>query len=49
MIQKVSGITDEKTLEVVFQNLYTNFVEALDGIDNGVKQYDTTALPRYSI
>lgn len=34
--------------ETVFLKVYKGFVEALDAIDNGVKQYDTAEPPRYT-
>ncbi|KAL0204787.1 hypothetical protein P9112_000094 [Eukaryota sp. TZLM1-RC] len=36
-------------VELVHVRLYRNFVEAIDGIDNGVSQYDTDVPKRYSI
>merc|ERR1711977_82808 len=32
---------DEEKLEILYQKLYDNFVEALDGIDNGIQQYES--------
>jgi uncharacterized UPF0160 family protein len=36
---------DDPITEVVFDQVYENFIEEVDGIDNGVNQYDGT--PRY--
>lgn len=38
---------DDPITDVVFDNVYENFVEEIDGIDNGINQYDGT--PRYSV
>jgi len=35
-------------VELIFQKVYDSFVEALDGIDNGVSQYPTDIAPAYS-
>jgi len=39
---------DEEKLEILYQKLYDNFVEALDGIDNGIQQYESDKPARYS-
>lgn len=38
---------DDPITEVVFDQVYENFIEEVDGIDNGVNQYDGT--PRYKV
>ncbi|KAL6056301.1 UPF0160 protein MYG1, mitochondrial [Balamuthia mandrillaris] len=39
--------TDEKTTELIYQEAYDTFIEALDGIDNGVMQYPGDIEPAY--
>jgi len=39
--------SDPTTTEIVFQNIYTNFIEALDGIDNGINV--TQEAPKYRV
>jgi len=36
-------------LDVVFYHVYQLFIESLDGIDNGINQYDTDLKPKYKI
>lgn len=38
---------DHPDVQQVFLAVYKSFMEAIDGIDNGVNQYDTGAPPRY--
>ena len=33
--------------EVIYLRVYKEFMEAMDGIDNGVNQYDASVAPRY--
>lgn len=40
---------DEETVELIFQKLYKQFVEALDAIDNGISQYPEDIKPAYSL
>lgn len=40
--------SDEQKVEILYQKLYENFVEALDGIDNGIQQYESDQPARYS-
>ena len=37
----------EADVDAVYLAVYKSFMEAVDAIDNGVNQYDTTAPPRY--
>lgn len=39
---------EQQKLDVVFKKIYENFVEALDGIDNGIQQYEGDGKARYS-
>ncbi|KAL4225066.1 hypothetical protein ACF0H5_015760 [Mactra antiquata] len=39
--------TDDPIIDTVFDQVYENFVEEIDGIDNGINQYDGT--PRYKV
>jgi len=38
-----------KDNEVIFQRIYKNFIEALDGIDNGINQYPDDIAPAYTV
>lgn len=49
IIQEVSPDSDDKDVELVYQKVYKNFIEALDGIDNGVSQYPEEVAPAYRI
>eukprot|EP00164_Ancoracysta_twista_P006531 GFYU01009105.1.p1 GENE.GFYU01009105.1~~GFYU01009105.1.p1 ORF type:complete len:355 (+),score=90.06 GFYU01009105.1:33-1097(+) len=40
---------DEKTLELVYDKVYENFVEAVDAVDNGINQYPTDIKPLYKV
>ena len=42
------GEKDDAKVEILYKKLYENFVEALDGIDNGIQQYEGDSKPRYS-
>ena len=39
MISHLTGATGS-TLELLFDKMYTNFIEEVDAIDNGVSQFD---------
>jgi urease accessory protein len=39
---------DAQKLEILYKKIYENFVEALDGIDNGIQQYEGDGKARYS-
>ena len=38
---------EDPKVDLVWINVYRNFVEAVDAIDNGINRYDTDAPPRY--
>ena len=40
--------TDPK-IETLWLKLYREFIEAIDGIDNGVSQYPTDLAPKYRV
>ena len=40
VISNLLGITDDKTIELLYFKVYKNFIEGIDAIDNGVNQYD---------
>jgi len=42
ILSHVLSTHDTKLIETLFQKMYTNFIEALDGIDNGVDQYTSS-------
>jgi len=48
IIQSELG-TDEEQTEIIFQKVYTNFIEAIDGIDNGVNNYPDEIIPKYKV
>jgi len=48
VIQKLAGTTPEIT-EIIYQHVYTNFVEALDASDNGINQYEVQTGQRFRI
>jgi uncharacterized UPF0160 family protein len=39
--------TDEATTNIIYQQVYDKLILALDGIDNGVNQYETDSPPLY--
>jgi len=49
VVKKIGGITDVKVLDNIYYIVYTKFIEGLDAIDNGIKQYDTDLPARYTI
>lgn len=50
IIASLLGIKDDKLVELLFFKIYKNFIEALDGIDNGVNQYDVPSQDaRYTV
>jgi len=48
ILEKLTGLEDE-LLEVIYQKTYTDLIEGVDAIDNGISQYQTDILPRYHI
>ena len=49
VIRRLTGCTDDAEVRVMWLRLYRTFIEAIDAIDNGVSQYDTTLKPTYRI
>eukprot|EP00479_Gromia_sphaerica_P010401 TRINITY_DN4769_c0_g2_i1.p1 TRINITY_DN4769_c0_g2~~TRINITY_DN4769_c0_g2_i1.p1 ORF type:complete len:128 (+),score=25.46 TRINITY_DN4769_c0_g2_i1:189-572(+) len=49
VISNICKTTDKQTIDVLYDKLYTGFMEAIDGTDNGVKQYTTDAPKNYRI
>lgn len=47
VISKITGLTDEKKVERLYQRLYKGMIAAMDGIDNGVPQYAADVTPAY--
>ena len=45
---KVENVDDE-TIEILYKKVYESFIEGIDGIDNGIKQYDTDKEKRYKV
>jgi uncharacterized UPF0160 family protein len=47
-IEALTGAAPEsETNEIIYQKIYRNFMEAVDGVDNGVAQYDVDVKPNY--
>ncbi|KAJ1018546.1 hypothetical protein NDA16_004828 [Ustilago loliicola] len=40
-------IQDEAVVELLWKKLYDDFVEAIDGVDNGISQYPNDLKPKY--
>jgi uncharacterized UPF0160 family protein len=49
VIGRISGVSDQKIINIIFDAVYTNFIEGIDAIDNGVSQHDTPSPARYKI
>lgn len=47
VIQTFYKESNEKVLQLLYNKMYHNFIEEVDGVDNGVNQYDGT--PRYKV
>jgi uncharacterized UPF0160 family protein len=47
VIKSIAPSIGEGDLETVYQKVYTSFVEALDGIDNGISAYPGDLTPLY--
>ena len=41
--QEMGEKVDEKTIEILYDKIYENFIEEIDAIDNGINQYDGEA------
>jgi len=48
IIQMTLGLNDIQT-EIIFYKVYDKFIEALDGIDNGVERYPPEIKAKYSV
>lgn len=48
VVANILGIeADDPSVDVIYQQVYKTFVEAVDAIDNGIPQYDTANPPQY--
>jgi uncharacterized UPF0160 family protein len=48
VVAHVMGLeVSNPAVELIYQRVYDRFIEALDGIDNGINQYPTDILPNY--
>lgn len=48
VVANILSLTPQNsTTEILYQKMYRNFVEAFDGIDNGINQFDTDQPPKY--
>lgn len=47
VIRALQPSLSDADLDTVYQKVYTSFVEALDGIDNGISQYPSDVQPLY--
>lgn len=48
VIETITSATGDD-LELIYQKVYTNFVEGVDGIDNGISQYPAELEPAYQV
>ena len=46
-IIKKSLQTNESNTDILYQKVYTSFIEAFDGVDNGVDRFSTSDIPKY--
>ncbi|KAI0078902.1 GAMM1 protein [Panus rudis PR-1116 ss-1] len=46
---RLQSAVEDPRINVLWLKLYKEFIEAIDAIDNGISQYDTTSPPRYRI
>lgn len=49
VVQKLVGSDSKEDTEKVYQKIYRDFIEGIDGIDNGVSQYPKDAKKAYSV
>ncbi|PRP88546.1 UPF0160 protein MYG1, mitochondrial-like [Planoprotostelium fungivorum] len=49
IIKNLTGKDDEKTINIIFDKVYKYFVEEIDGVDNGVNQYETENPAKYRV
>mmetsp|Transcript_14227 Transcript_14227/g.26843 ORF Transcript_14227/g.26843 Transcript_14227/m.26843 type:complete len:309 (+) Transcript_14227:104-1030(+) len=47
LISELTSIIDEPTVEVLWTRMYSDMIQAIDGVDNGQKPYDTDARELY--
>ncbi|KYO01962.1 conserved protein, unknown function [Plasmodium gaboni] len=47
VLRKGFSITDEEKINVLYEKLYTSFIESVDAVDNGINQYE--GQPKYQI
>lgn len=47
VLQRLSGIQEEKTLEWLYTMMYRNLIEMIDANDNGIAQYKVDTPPLY--
>jgi len=47
IVATLLATTDSAVVERIYQKVYDNFVEAIDGVDNGVDQYPSDLTPKY--
>jgi len=48
VISRVTQLADE-AVDIIYQRVYDGFIQAIDGIDNGVSMYSTALKPAYTI
>lgn len=48
VLQRLSGVQEEKTVDWLYTMMYRNFIEMIDANDNGIAQYKTDSPPLYS-
>ena len=43
LAQEMGEEVDKKTVDIIYDKIYENFIEEIDAIDNGINQYDGDA------
>merc|ERR1712188_160399 len=49
VIRRVESVADDDTVELLWDRMYTKFVEGLDAVDNGISQYDPSLEANYEV
>lgn len=47
VIERLSGETNPPTIDLIYEELYEELIEGIDGIDNGIDQYPSEVAPNY--
>jgi len=49
ILKKLTNVNDNNDLQILYNKVYQEFIEALDGIDNGTPQFPTDMEPNYLV